>query len=212
MLGHELRRPLTVIRGGATLLVDDADSLPPASRRQVLTMIDRSAGAMADLIDDMLTAVHLELGDVVYAMEALDVRTLVAEAVESARRAEPDRQIEVRGVEGLVVEADAQQAARALRAVVVNAAQHTPEGSAVEVVGSATGDSVRLAVLDRGSGIPAAQRERAFERFSRLGERGGAGLGLFLARGLARAMGGDVTVDGRENGGAAVCLTLKRRG
>jgi len=73
--------------------------------------------------------------------------------------------------------------------------------------------AVSLLVLDRGPGIPAPQRELAFEKFARLDQQaGGAGLGLFLARGLVRGMGGDVTVGEREDGGAAVCFTLRRRG
>jgi signal transduction histidine kinase len=68
-------------------------------------------------------------------------------------------------------------------------------------------------VLDRGPGIPAAQRERVFEKFARLDPNlGGAGLGLFLARGLARAMGGDVSLAEREDGGTTACFTLRHSG
>jgi len=102
---------------------------------------------------------------------------------------------------------------RALRALVQNADRHTPAGDAVTVTADAEGDVVRLLVLDRGPGIPAAQRERAFERFTRLDPNAsGAGLGLFLARGLARGMGGEVSLGDREDGGTAACFTLRRRG
>ena len=213
MLGHELRRPLTVIRGASTLLIDDADALPPDSRKQMLTLIDRSATSMSDLIDDLLTAVHLELGDVMYSPEPVELSGLVAEAVEAAHREEPERSVHVGELDGLEVEADREQALRALRALLVNALRFSPEGGTVEVVARADADAVRLHVLDRGPGIPAAQRERAFEKFARLDpNRGGAGLGLFLARGLARGMGGDVSLAEREDGGTSACFTLKRRG
>jgi two-component system sensor histidine kinase KdpD len=212
VLGHELRRPLTVIRGASTLLIDDSDRLPAGSRVQMLAMIDRSATAMSDLIDDLLTAVHLELGDVMYAPEALDVQALVAEAVDAARYEDPEREVSVGGVDGLEAEADHEHALRVLRSLLINGIRYSPGTGAVEVAAGARGDRVELSVLDRGPGIPAAYRERAFEKYTRLDPNtGGAGLGLFLARGLARGMGGDVTVADREGGGTAVCFTLRRR-
>ncbi len=212
MLGHELRRPLTVIRGASTLLVDDGDALPAASRSQMLSLIDRSAAAMDELIDDLLTAVHLDLGDVDYLLEPVELRGVLEEAVAAARRIDPARSIDCSGADGLIVEADREHVLRAVRAVLVNAVRHTPPESPVEMVAGAGPDTVRLEVLDRGPGIPAARRELAFEKFRRLDDRtGGAGLGLFLARGLARGMGGDLSLDDREDGGAVVCFTLKRR-
>jgi two-component system sensor histidine kinase KdpD len=213
VLGHELRRPLTVIRGASTLLIDEADALPPDSRREMLSMIDRGATEMSELIDDMMIAVHLDLGDVQFSLEPVDVQGLVEEAVETVRHEEDGGPVEIGPTDGLAVEADREHAVRALRALVSNAHRHSPSDRAVMVTASAEGDVVRLLVLDRGPGIPAAQRERAFQRFSRLDPNaGGAGLGLFLARGLARGMGGDVSLADREDGGTAACFTLKRRG
>lgn len=212
VLGHALRGHLTVLRGAATLLVDEADRLPAASRGQMLGLIDGSTNAMAELIDDLLIAVHLELGDLEYQLEPTDLRALIDEGVEAARRLDGERAIDVTGADDLEVEVDRERAVRALRAVLANAVRYSAEGSPVEVAARAGPDAIEVAVLDRGPGIPQAQRERAFEKFSRLDEAaGGAGLGLFLARGLARGMGGDLRVEDREDGGAAVCFTLRRR-
>jgi len=213
VLGHELRRPLTVIRGAATLLVDEADRLPSSSREQMLTLIDTSAAAMADLLDDLLVAVRLESGDLRFTIEPVALSALLTEAVEAVEQVAPDRAIQVADHDDLVVDVDREQALRALRAVMVNAVHFSPADTAVEVAVSAEPGVVSLLVLDRGPGIPASQRDRAFEKFTRLDQQAsGAGLGLFLARGLARGMGGDVTVGEREDGGAAVCFTLRRRG
>lgn len=212
MLGHELRRPLTVIRGASTLLIDDADALTPTSRKQMLTLIDRSATEMSDLIDNVLVAVHLELGDIQYALEPVALRLLVAEAVEAVSQLEPASSVEVADMDGLEVEVDREHALRAVRALLANARRFTPEGGTVQVVADVQGDVVQLQVLDRGPGVPVGQRERAFEKFARLDpSTGGAGLGLFLARGLARGMGGEVTLADREDGGTAACFTLRRR-
>lgn len=212
-LGHSLRGPLTVLRGAATLLVDEADRLPAASRTQMLGLIDDSTTALSDLIDDLLIAVHLELGDLEYRLEPADLRALVEEGIEAARRLDGGRAIEVTGVDDLEVEVDREQAVRALRAVLGNAIRYSAEGSPVQVAVSAGQAAVEVAVLDRGPGIPESQRERAFEKFSRLDATAaaGAGLGLFLARGLARGMGGDLRAEDREDGGAALCFTLRRR-
>jgi len=213
VLGHELRRPLTVIRGAATLLVDEADRLPSSSREQMLTLIDTSAAAMADLLDDLLVAVRLESGDLRFTIEPVALSALLTEAVEAVEQVAPDRAIQVAHHDDLVVDVDREQALRALRAVMVNAVHFSPADTAVEVAVSTEPGVVSLLVLDRGPGIPASQRDRAFEKFLRLDQQAsGAGLGLFLARGLARGMGGDVTVGEREDGGAAVCFTLRRRG
>ncbi len=212
VLGHELRRPLTVIRGAATLLVDDEDRLPPASRQQMLAMIDRSAGTMAELIDDLLTAVHLESGTLRLEIVPAALSSVVAEAVELARVMVPDRTIEVGGVDGFEVEADREQAVRVVRSLLMNAARFSPADSPVDVAATSDSATVTVRVMDRGPGIPAASRERAFQKFVRLDRQTeGAGLGLFLARGLARAMGGDVTLADREDGGALACFTLRRR-
>jgi signal transduction histidine kinase len=209
-LGHELRRPLTVIRGASTLLVEDADALPAASRQQMLAMIDRSAAAMSDMVDDLLAAMHLGIGDLDHMIETIDLQALVDDAVESARHVDPDRTVRVGGAEGLEVQVDREHTLQALRAVLANALRYSPPDSPVEIVAGRRGDEVQLHILDRGPGIAAGQRERAFEKFTRLDPgSGGAGLGLYLARGLARGMGGEVSLADRDDGGTVVCITLR---
>lgn len=209
-LGHELRRPLTVVRGAATLLVEDGDRLPEASRRQMMALVEGGVDTMSEMVDDLLAAVHLDVGDLEFALEPLDVSALVAEVVAAARRREPERDIEVHDPGGLIAVADREQAGRALRALLTNAILYSPSDQPVVIV--VEPGPARLGVLDRGPGIPAGERERAFAKFVSLDPgTGGAGLGLYLARGLARAMGGDVAVEDRVGGGTAAWITLSRR-
>lgn len=213
VLGHELRRPLTVIRGAASLLVEEADALPSGARRQMMSLIESGVDTLVEMIDDMSTAAHLAAGDVQLTREPVDLGVLVRSAVDAALRQEPDHRIEVHGVDGVVVSVDPEHAARVLRAVLSNAVRFSPADRPVGLVARCEPATVTVQVLDRGPGIAAEHRERVFERFQRLSEQGGgAGLGLYLARGLARAMGGEVALADRDGGGCAVCVTLSRRG
>lgn len=214
-LGHELRRPLTVIRGAATLMLDTDGALPPDKTVEMLSLIDANVEEASDLIEDLIITVHLEAGDTHLFEEPVDVAELVAQAVAAERRHTGDHPVTVLGAApGVTVEADRERAARCLRALLSNAARHSPPQSPIEVAVDTNGDSarVRFEVLDRGPGLPAAERERAFQRFTKLSDASGLGLGLYLVRGLARAMGGDAGIGDRPGGGAAVWFTLKRRG
>src|SRR5262249_60953958 len=133
----------------------------------MLTLIDASGAAMADLIDDLLVAVHLESGDLRFTIEPVALSSLVAEVVEAAERVAPDRAIQIAGHDDLVVEVDREQALRALRAVMVNAIHFSPAGAPVEVAVNAGPGAVSLLALDPGPGIPAPHRERALEHFGR---------------------------------------------
>jgi two-component system sensor histidine kinase KdpD len=213
VIGHELRRPLTVIRGAATLMLDMDGKMPPGSAVTMLRMIDVNVEDMSDLIEDLLLMVHLEARDLELLTEPIEVAELVAGAVDGERRHLGEHPVTVLGAApGLMVEADRGRAVRALRCLLGNAARFSTAGSPVEVSVRPQDGVVRFEVLDRGPGIPAADREAAFERFRRAGDGAGLGLGLYLVRGLARAMGGEAGAGARRGGGAAVWFTLKRRG
>lgn len=213
ILGHELRRPLTVIRGAATLLAQSRQEMPEESVSQLLDLVDSHTLVMSDLIEDLLTVCHLEAGDVQLYASPVRVAELVQPVVETVRALE-DRPILVLGASPeLVVDADQARAAQVLRALLVNAIRYSPPESEVELSVSATAAEVRFEVLDRGPGIEPEHREMIFQRFSRISERGaGMGVGLYIARGLVERMRGAMGVDGRPGGGSSFWFTLKRSG
>ena len=110
------------------------------------------------------------------------------------------------------VEADGARLLRMIDNLLTNARRHTPAGGTVRLSGAVEGPAVVLRVEDTGPGIPADEREAVFERYYRGGDartRGeGTGLGLAIARAVARAHGGDITVEGAPGGGAAFVVTL----
>jgi signal transduction histidine kinase len=98
--------------------------------------------------------------------------------------------------------------------LIVNAIRYSPEGGSVWIRAAEEGDRVGIVVADQGKGIAQADQERIFEKFERVDplEPGGTGLGLYIARRLARAMGGDIAVDSAPGQGARFTFTLPRAG
>jgi signal transduction histidine kinase len=209
-VGHELRSPLTVIRGAATLLLQTHGQMPVERQTVMLRLIEQHTENMSDLVEDLITAAHVEAGDIDVRHEPVDVATVVDEVVGWARRQEGGRPILVFGsAPGLTARADFERTVQVLRVLVANALKHAPDSN-VEISVQPQQGTIRIGVLDRGPGIPDHERERVFERFGRISDGGGAGIGLYLARGLARVMGGDVSVESRRDGGSAFWFTLGR--
>jgi signal transduction histidine kinase len=211
MVGHELRNPLTVIRGAATLLLQAQEQMPLERRQAMLRLIEQHTEAMSDLVEDLITVAHLEASDTDLMVEDVEVVRVIEKVVEWARR-QDSRPIVVLGSDpGVKARGDRERIEQVLRALVGNALRHAPT-SDIEILVRRSGGQVKIGVLDRGPGIPKADREHVFERFARGGElsNSGAGLGLYVARGLARVMDGDVTLETRPEGGSAFWFTLGR--
>jgi len=209
-LAHDLRTPLTAIRGAATLLRESRHELPPDRVGVLLAIIESQAEQMANRVEDLLVASRLEGGRLRLFDEDADLGPIVATEIDSARRAAPGRRIRATGVvDGVRVHADSERVAQLLRILLENAVRYSPAEQWIEVRAGTSVAAVRIEVRDRGVGIPAAQRARIFDRFQRYDTGGqGSGLGLYVARGLARAMGGDCGFDARRAGGSVFWFTL----
>jgi signal transduction histidine kinase len=201
-LGHDMRRPLSVVRGAATLLLEAIDELPRERRDQMLGLIAQGVEEMTDMIEDLQAAVHVRASDLPVAREPIQLASLVEAVVERTRRGDASRPLAVDpGPPDLVAEGDPPHAARVVRALLANALGQTPPDSPIEVVVRDGGGVTRVEVLARGPGLLEAGRELAFEP-----------LGLYMARGVARAMGGDVGAEPRPGGGTAFWFTLRKSG
>jgi signal transduction histidine kinase len=195
---HELRTPLASLRGTVELLEEElargAPDLGGIRRRAAAAR--RQTDRLTGLAEDLLDLGRLD-GDATLAREPIELSelagTLTAEIAADAHAA--GVMVELDAPAPVWAEADPRATARILRALLDNALRHgAPRGGAVTVAVDTAGDRARLRVSDTGAGVPEAERERIFGRFER-GERAGAGfgLGLAIARGLARQMGGDVS-------------------
>jgi two-component system, OmpR family, sensor kinase len=207
---HELRTPLTIMRGQLELLAMNPDPSAEEIRHVeglVLPEIDR----MSRLVDDLVLLAHAADEDLLRP-EPIDLPEFLT-ALADGMRPTSDRRIELAPVPPIVVEADADRLAQALRNLINNAIVHTDENGVVRLSAQQAGDRVRLVVDDDGPGILPEDRERIFDRFARLDaargrDGGGAGLGLSIVRAIARAHGGDVTVERSPDAGARFILDL----
>ncbi len=217
MVSHELRNPLATVLGVLRLLSTGAP-LSPEERQEMVEMGDRQARRLRSLIEQLLLAARFERAGAEYPsggaepVEA-DAAELVLQAATEAQAAHRDHPIRVECDGSLPVRVAPDAVLQILGNLLDNACKYSPDEQLVRLLAARDGGQAVLAVEDNGAGIPAAERERIFERFTQLGNgRSGLGLGLYIARRLARAQGGDlVLTDARHAGGARFELRIPLR-
>lgn len=202
VVAHDLRNPLGAITLKAALLREDADS---DSIRQTAASIERVALGMESLIKAMLDAATMEAGR--FSVRALPcpVAEVVREAMDLFEGAAASKGLRLeQAVEApeLTMLADRDRIRQALSNLLGNAVKFTPRGGVVRLSAERTGDAVVFAVSDSGPGIAESDLPRVFERFwkGRATGRAGTGLGLFIARGIVEAHGGQIGVENRDHG------------
>lgn len=211
---HELRTPLTSVRGYAELYrqgARDEDTVATGMAR-----IESEAARMGRLVDELLTLARMDR-EPTARREPVDLGRVAAEAVDAARVVDSDRtwDLDVPPDPVAVVAGDAAQLRQVVDNLLANARAHTPPGTTVATSVAAADAGVRLVVRDDGPGIPAADRERAFDRFwrsTRSDENpvGGSGLGLAIVRSITEAHGGEARLEEPAGGGTRVVVELPR--
>ena len=214
-VSHELKTPLTSIRMFSEMLKEGRQP-DPAKQKAYLGLMAAETGRLTRLINNVLDFSKMERGRRVYVRKRLDAGVLVEAIVEAERlRLEHDGfAVSFANAAGAaVVDADEEALEQAVLNLVSNAEKYSAGTKRIEVeVGRADG-TVWIDVRDRGIGIPAAEAGRIFREFYRVDRTlaapvSGSGLGLTIARRIARDHGGDVTYRPREGGGSAFRITL----
>ena len=202
--GHELRTPITIIRGHLDVMGDD-----PEERRETLELVRDELDRMSRLVNDLLLLAKATRPDFLQP-ETVDLDDLTRELFAKASAlAQRDWRLSSVGTGRIV--ADRQRVTQAVMNLSQNAVTHTLSGDAVELGSELRNGRVRLWVKDTGPGVPQHEQARIFERFVRLdrapaGE--GAGLGLAITRAVAEAHGGRVELDSRPGGGARFTVII----
>jgi signal transduction histidine kinase len=210
---HDLRTPLAVIRTETSAALQDGNRLS-ADAIERLTIIDEQARRMERLIDQLLTLSHVD-ADSALIREPADLAAVVTGVMRDLKPLAEARSIDLRveRSESAVVLGDELKLSQMVGNLVDNAIKYSPDRSLVAVSVWQNRDAAILTVADRGIGIPVAETENIFLRFHRADRTGGNGraghgLGLPLCRWIARAHGGDVTVDSREGTGSTFTVRL----
>jgi signal transduction histidine kinase len=213
-VSHELKTPLTVVRGYTETLLGDE---PPAEvRRSFLSIILANAARMQRLVDDLLDLSRIESGGWTPQRERVALGPQIDQAWADVTRANAagDRAFTVElAPDAAEVEADPQAVRQVLGNILDNAARYTPAQGAVTVRARRRERSVVLEVSDTGPGIPSEHLPRVFERFYRVDaarsrELGGTGLGLAIVKHLVEAHGGHVEAESRLGVGTTIRVTF----
>jgi len=208
-VSHELRTPLSVITSALENL-RDAD---PALRANLFDEARTATRRLNRLVGNLLDQTRLESGAVKPRLNWCDARDIVNAALDDAREALHGHPLAILvPLDFPLVRADFALTEHALSNLFFNAAQHTPPRTPIVVIAGIEdgGARVYFKVADQGPGIPAASRERLFQKFTRgeAARAGGLGLGLALVRGFITAQGGEVVLGDNPGGGATITLYL----
>ncbi len=212
LVSHELRSPMAAVIGAARTLQQRSRELKPEQREAFLALIGDETTRLAALIGDVLDTSRIDAGTFSYRFAEVDVAALVQDAVAAASVGQDEVPISAElAIATPRVHGDAERLRQVVGNMIDNAVKYSPVGSAVEVrVGPANG-AVVVSVDDQGPGIAVEDQRLIFEKFGRVSAgntKPGTGLGLFIARSIAEAHGGTLSVASAPGRGATFTLQL----
>jgi PAS domain S-box-containing protein len=216
-VSHELRTPLAAIYGAAVTLRRTDLDLDVEVRERLLEVVAEESDRLAQIVNDVLLASHLDSGQLQLNIQTVDAAKLTSHVVDAARAHLPDGiTLTFDAPKRLHVTADEQQLRQVLVNLVENAVKYSPDGGPVSVSLTQEERTIRWTVADEGLGVPAADRRRIFEKFFRLDPNmtrgiGGTGLGLYICRELVHRLDGRIWVESNNGKGSRFVVELPRR-
>ncbi|PIR20425.1 MAG: hypothetical protein COV45_06540 [Deltaproteobacteria bacterium CG11_big_fil_rev_8_21_14_0_20_47_16] len=215
-VSHELKTPLTAIRGYAETLQNE-DATEPVMTRNFVNIIARNAEQMQFMVEDLLRLSKLEAGRTQLVMEEVAVADVVSEVIARfhphIQEKKIDCQVKPLGVD--IIRTDYRMLTHIINNLVDNAVKYSREGDTLRISGRQQGDDWTLEIADTGVGISSEELPRVFERFwradrSRTRATGGSGLGLAIVRQMVSQLRGSITVASQEGKGTifTICLPM----
>ncbi len=208
-VSHDLRTPLATIKVASSTLSSRAELLSPEDRTLLYRLVEIESDRLTRLVTNLLDMTRIEAGVLSLHRESVPVQALVSESLAALSATLSDHSVEVTGLDTLPpVDVDPVLMGQVLVNLLDNAARHAPTRSVIFVTGERRGTNVVLSVADQGPGVPAADRETIFDRFTQLGTGGRAGLGLTIAKTFVEAHGERLWYEEAPGGGARFIFTL----
>ena len=218
VVSHEVRTPLTSIKGSLELLGDERFHTLPAPQKELLSISQANTERLISLINDILDFSKLESSRLSLSMEPIEVGHVLVEAVENIRNLAAMKGIEVNvrvDPSTGVVEADPMRIGQVATNLIGNAIKFSPEKGTIEVFASGDSGTVTISVKDFGKGIAQRDMSRLFQRFAQLDssttrKAGGTGLGLVISKGIVEQHGGKIWVESALGQGSTFSFSLPR--
>jgi len=212
-VSHELRTPLTVMRGEAEVALRAPGHALSEGALEALGAVVEQSEHMSRLVDDLLFVARRDAGEVPLRLMQLPVGEVLERTVADARQLAPDTKIALESAPhalATLVEVDRGRMHQLLMVLLDNALRYSPQSAGITVAVTRQDETLSVAVQDGGIGIPADDLPHVFDRFVRGSNAlpGGTGLGLPVAKAIAEAHGGQLTIDSREGDGTRVTLSL----
>jgi signal transduction histidine kinase len=208
-VAHELRSPLTGVKGFVQALLNRWDKLSDEQKKLMLATVHSDSDRLSRLIAELLDVARIDTGRLSIYPRPCDAEMLVRRVVDSSVEG-TSRQIVVEAEGDLPeVAVDPDKFTQVVTNLIENAIRHgdgTVTVTLSEMPAWADFPGVHMTVDDQGSGIPEGIRQRVFTKFWRHGERGGSGLGMYIVNGLVRAHGGMLDIDDAPGGGARIAI------
>lgn len=211
-VSHELRSPLTSVKGYTSLLLNRWDRINDEDKKMMLEQVNHDADRVTRLITELLDISRLASGRLVLRRQMVDLSQLVQTVVDKLQMEYTDMEVTVEFPDGSPpVYADPDKLVQVLTNLVENACKYA-SSKGLRILGEVTDQEVSVAVIDRGEGIPAEDLPKVFNRFFRRseGKPTGSGLGLWISRGLVKAHGGRLEAGSVVGQGTTFRFSLPR--
>jgi PAS domain S-box-containing protein len=213
LASHELKTPITVIKGYARLSVKSAEQLGDHQLGRRIQTIEEQAQRLTRMVDDLLDVSRMQGGALILDQSPFDLRDAVSEVVKNIQPAAPGFTFDVSvSSSPLTVNADRARIEQVLANLLQNAVKYSGESRQVEIALEKEHDRAVTSVRDRGVGVPAGQQSQIFDRFFRASNvregHSGFGLGLFIAHNIVTAHGGHIWLESVEGQGSTFRFAL----
>ena len=213
-VSHELRTPLTSIQGYIKTLLRPNVEFSPDDQRSFIEAVDRQSERLRRLIEDLLVVSRIESDTDKLIVTPVLLQKVARHVVDEFRARTGDRTFDFQFDDAVLeVDTDETKVHQVVSNFVDNALKYAPDGTTITIGGRVEGDYVVMSVADQGTGIPDSEQARIFDRFYQIDQSstraaGGTGLGLYICKKLAEAIGGDILLERSDENGSVFALRI----